>query len=429
MTTPPSHAHQQSANLPTLRDILARVHLRLTLFAVALAAISLMLSGVIVIRNYAQRNLSLIAHTVSYTVEPAVMFGDQQAIREGMVSVAGVGGVSRVEVTDPAGRILAEWDHPRTGFHSYFERISNRLIWPKPSIDKVSRGGSVIAEVHVYGNAEGIMRYALSGAIIALSCLGLTVVATRILARRLQQDVIAPLDHVAQVAHAVRSDRAFEKRVPSSGIAEIDRFGRDFNALLAELQGWHAGITSEHAELERRATHDALTGLGNRALFEHVLNEAIGESVRSGVSFAVLYLDVDQFKQINDRHGHESGDAALIAVGERLRASIRQVDAAFRVGGDEFAVVLAPFYNRSHVDAVIARIYKGLEHPFRLPSGLFTTSSMSIGVAVYPDDGVSPQDLLRRADAEMYLQKRQKRQASGIDEPGDDHDRQGVTNA
>jgi diguanylate cyclase len=392
--------------LPTLRQLLARVHLRLILFAVSLAAASMVVSGVIVIRNHAHRNLELIARTVGYSVEPAVVFDDRLAIREAMVPVVAVAGVGRVEVRSAAGAILADWDPPKPGFNTALARMADRVFWPRPTVHRIERDGATIAEVRVSGNSASILRYALSGAIIALSCIILTVFATRILARRLQRDLIDPLDHVAEVAHAVRRDRAFEKRVPSSGIAEIDRFGQDFNALLAELQGWHAGLTSENAELARRATLDGLTGLGNRALFEQGLGEAIAASQNGGEAFAVLFLDVDDFKATNDRHGHASGDAALIAVAERLRKAIRSVDRAFRLGGDEFAVLLAPFEERGHVDGVLARIRLAMEQPFRLPSGLFATSTLSVGVAVYPDDGLSPQDLLRRADAEMYKHKK-----------------------
>lgn len=407
---------RKAAPLPTLRHILGRVHLRLILFAVALAAVSLLFSGIMVIRGYAQRNLELIAHTVAYTVEPAVVFGDVHAIRQGVDSVVGDAGVDRVEVRDPAGKLLVRWNHPSAGLRNWAEQTANRVLWPKPSTVMATASGRPIAEVRVYGNSRGILSYAVSGAIIALACLAMTVVATRILARRLQQDVIAPLDHVAAVAHSVRSDRAFEKRVPSSGIAEIDQFSHDFNALLAELQGWHAGLTSENAELARRATHDPLTGLGNRVLFEQTLGDAIAASVRSGTSFAVLYLDADQFKQINDKHGHAAGDAALIALGERLRLCIRHVDHAFRLGGDEFAVVLAPFVDRRHVDGVLARIENVMSQPFRLPDGVESSTTLSVGVAVYPDDGISPQDLLRRADAEMYQQKliRRKNANKGV---------------
>jgi diguanylate cyclase (GGDEF)-like protein len=401
MTTP----DKVEAKLPTLRDLLARAHLRLILFAVALATASLVLSGVMVIRSYAQRNLDLVARTVAYTVEPAVVFEDKDAIREGIVSVAAARGVDRVEVRDRQGQLLSHWQNPHDGSLAVLSQSANAIVWPNPAVSQVRRGDEQIAEVRIYGDSEGILRYALSGTIIALACLALTVMATRILARRLQSEVVRPLEHVAEVAHAVRRDRAFEKRVPSSGIAEIDRFGRDFNALLAELQGWHAGMKTENAELARRATHDNLTGLGNRQLFDQHLAETIAQSQLSGTPFALLYLDVDQFKAINDSHGHDAGDTALIAVAERLRSAIRHIDQAFRLGGDEFAVVLAPFFNQAHVDGVVERIRLAMAQSYRLPNGLAVTSILSVGVAIYPEHADSAEALVKKADMAMYKDK------------------------
>lgn len=392
--------------LPTLRDLLARAHLRLILFTILLATLSLVLSGGLVIRNYAQRNLELVARSVAYTVEPAVLFEDRDAIRDGIVSVAAGRGIERVEVRDPKGQLLAEWQNDATGPLASLSRAANRLFWPQPAIDQIHRGEQHIAEVRIYGNSEGLLRYILAGTIIALSCLGLTVLATRVLARRLQNEVVRPLEHVAEVAHAVREDRAFERRIPASGIAEIDRFGQDFNALLAELQGWHAGLTSENRELAWRASHDGLTGLGNRQLFESVVGDAIAQAQRGGHSFAVLFFDVDRFKSINDSHGHESGDAALIAVADRLRGAIRQHDLAFRMGGDEFAVLLAPLSDQGNVDLVLERIRTEMDKPYRLPSGIIARSKLSVGVALFPDHGETIEDLLRKADAEMYRDKR-----------------------
>ena len=395
--------------LPSLRELLARVHLRLILFAVTLAAASLMVSGVLVIRNYAQQNLQLIAKTAAYTVEPAVVFEDRQAINDGMVSVAANGSVNAVEVRDPKGQVLASWRNPHGTMRGLIVDSVNRVIWPVPAVAQVKRGDTVLAEVRVYGNSGGILRYLAAAFTIALACVALTVFAARILARRLQRDVVDPLDHVAEVAHAVRRDRAFERRVPASGIAEIDHFGQDFNALLAELQGWHAGLTSENAELQRRATHDDLTGLGNRALFEQRLREAVDQAQSKAANVALLYLDVDHFKLVNDQHGHDSGDAALIAVGERLRSAIRTHDAAFRLGGDEFAVLLTHFSKAEHIDGVVNRIRLAMEHPFRMPSGLDTIATLSVGVAVFPADGASAEELLRSADSAMYREKKTRR--------------------
>lgn len=394
--------------LPTLRDLLARAHLRLILFAVLLATASLVLSGGLVIRTYAQRNLELVARTTAYTVEPAVVFEDREAIREGIISVAAGRGVERVEVRDAKGALLGEWTNPHSGALAALSRAGNGFFWPDPVISQVRRGDERLAEVRIWGNSEGLLRYGLAGFIIALSCLALTVLATRILARRLQSEVIAPLEHVAEVAHAVRQDRAFEKRVPSSGIAEIDQFGRDFNALLAELQGWHVGLTSENVELARRASHDQLTGLGNRALFDADLAQAVQTSLPKGETFALLYLDIDRFKAINDAHGHVAGDAALIAVAELLRSAIRGVDRAYRIGGDEFAILLAPFAPADQVDGIVTRIRTAMEQPYRMPDGHAVTSRLSVGVAFSGEAGETAEALLRRADAAMYADKQSR---------------------
>ncbi len=229
-----------SGRIITIRHLLARVHLRLILFAVLLAAASLTVSGGLVIRNYVQQNLDLLALTVAYTVEPAVMFDDRPAIVKGIASVAGGGGVQQVEVFNPAGQLLARWENPRARLPGWLRQAGERLLWHRPSVAPLNHSGSQIGEVRITGNSEGLVRFAVAGLIIASSTLMLTVIATRILASSLQSDVIGSLEHVAEVSHAVRTERSFDRRVQKAEIAEIQRFGQDFNALVSELQAWQA---------------------------------------------------------------------------------------------------------------------------------------------------------------------------------------------
>lgn len=397
----------------SLRDLLAKVHLRLIIFAVVLAAVGLTVSGVLVMRGYAQRNLFLVAHSVAYTIEPAIAFQDRQAISDGLRQVGGVPGVRAVDVVDPQGKVLGAWSDRGGTWPAWLIDAGNRLVWPEPIVAPVYHGDTLVARVRITGNSGDMLRYIFAALIIAFACIGVAVLATRILDRRLRSDVIEPLEYVAEVAHLVRSERAFEKRVPSSGIAEIDRFGQDFNALLAELQGWHDGLTSENAELQRRATHDSLTGLSNREYFELALVGAIAKSERTGTPFVLLFFDIDQFKAVNDEHGHTSGDAMLIAVGERMRGAIRDVDIAFRLGGDEFAVLLAPQPGRVHADIVVSRIRKAMIAPIRMPSGLWQIASLSVGMAIYPADGTSGEELVNHADQAMYSDKRARREGKG----------------
>jgi len=394
--------------LPTIRETLARVHLRLVLLAVLLSGVMLMLSGLFTIRDYFERNLALVARTVSYAVEPAIVFGDAEAMRDGIGSVAQLHDVRLVELRDAEGRLLGRWAPPG-GDAATGETLAERVLGIAPARQVIRQGDRTIGEVRVLGDTSVLLGYLLSGALISLCCLGLTILAMRLLARRMEEGVVAPLSDIASVAHQVRSQRAFDRRVGPSGIAEVDSFGRDFNALLAELEGWHDSLTAEKDKLAHDATHDPLTGLGNRALLERSLQAAVGDKVRPAQSFALLYLDADHFKQVNDRHGHQAGDTLLIGIADRLRSSIRLHDRAFRLGGDEFAVVLGPTVDHARLANVVGRIETAMAEPVDLPSGKAISPSLSIGAAIYPDDGASPQDLLRRADEQMYLNKLRKR--------------------
>ncbi|WP_294136851.1 diguanylate cyclase [Sphingobium sp.] len=391
--------------MPTLRQILARVHTRLILFAVLMAGVTLIAAGVLIMRDYAERNLALVARTASYTIEPALLFDDMAAAQDGIAMVANGQGVRLVEVRDNQGRLMTRWIRPDAGAMARLEATAGKLLWPSPVTEPVRHGRDVIARLTVHGDAGAIGRYLLSGVVIALACLGLTVIATQILARRLQKDVTGPLAQIADVAHAVRVERRFDMRVPSADIAEVDQLARDFNALLDELQQWHAGLLSENRQLEHQATRDPLTGLGNRAMFERQLAASVEAAEQTGQGFAIIYADVNRFKQVNDGHGHDAGDVMLIVIAARLRAALRTGDLAFRLGGDEFALILASDTTREVVEALAARIDTSMEQPIMLPSGQSIQSSLSLGWALYPQDSADPRDLLRHADAAMYAAK------------------------
>jgi diguanylate cyclase (GGDEF)-like protein/PAS domain S-box-containing protein len=152
------------------------------------------------------------------------------------------------------------------------------------------------------------------------------------------------------------------------------------------------------------ATHDGLTGLPARSLFLDRLQHEVARATRAGSSFAVLCLDVDRFKAVNDRLGHATGDAVLRVVADRLRQGTRGVDTVARLGGDEFAVILAGVATRADAEVVVRKLVASLNAP-AMCDGANLTASASIGVAMYPDDGRDQATLLRAADAAMYRAK------------------------
>jgi len=152
------------------------------------------------------------------------------------------------------------------------------------------------------------------------------------------------------------------------------------------------------------ATHDALTGLPNRALLADHLMLALAKYHRSKSMAALLFIDLDHFKEVNDTFGHDLGDKLLKQVSERLLSTVRNVDTVSRFGGDEFAILLLDVPNRASVEEVARKLLAALSKPFML-NGNSVSIGGSIGIALCPDDGIKSETLFKQADEAMYIVK------------------------
>ena len=158
--------------------------------------------------------------------------------------------------------------------------------------------------------------------------------------------------------------------------------------------------------IQRVAHHDSLTGLPNRLLFNDRLSQAISLAKRDSRQFALLYLDLDRFKQVNDSLGHTAGDELLHAVALRIRRQVRESDTVARVGGDEFTVILSDIARREEAKVVANKIIVAISAPFQLGSNKQSANiGTSIGIALYPVDGRDAEALVKAADAAMYSAK------------------------
>jgi len=168
-------------------------------------------------------------------------------------------------------------------------------------------------------------------------------------------------------------------------------------------------LTQHHTdelELARIANYDILTNLPNRRLLTDRMEQAIARTRRKDRLLAVCYLDLDEFKPVNDLHGHEAGDKVLVDAAARMSEAIRTEDTAARLGGDEFVLLLADIENPGECESVLARVMSSLAMPFVLAGNVSVTLSASIGVALFPDGGDTPDELMRNADQSMYAAKR-----------------------
>jgi diguanylate cyclase (GGDEF)-like protein/PAS domain S-box-containing protein len=167
-------------------------------------------------------------------------------------------------------------------------------------------------------------------------------------------------------------------------------------------------IARKHAErnLQFVASHDALTGLFNRSMFSQRLQQALAQAHRHDRRLAVLFIDLDGFKLVNDLLGHDAGDVLLTELGNRLRECMREGDTLGRMGGDEFVVLIEGYEEDNQLIDVARKVLETVDHPFLLRDGEHRVTA-SIGIAAYPQDGQDAADLLKNADIAMYRAKEQ----------------------
>ncbi|NUA30074.1 diguanylate cyclase domain-containing protein [Cupriavidus basilensis] len=390
---------------PTLYNTLRRIHLSVALIAVCTAGISLTALGLAALRVYADHNLHLVARSVAYTLEAPVVFRDQAAANEALVAIAATE-VAQARVYDKDNRLLAEWQRPAGERFPGLQRLASRVMALGPVEQEILHETQAVGTVRLTADTGNLLRFVLSGLLGLLACLLLTAVSAHYMSSRMLVHIIEPVRNLMRVAHAVRSERAFDQRTPPAHIAELNALGEDFNGLLDELETWQNQLQHENRSLAHRASHDSLTGLLNRAAFEDALHRAVRFASTSKGYAGVLYLDSDAFKEINDNFGHAAGDEVLSDIARRIRSCVREGDPVARLGGDEFAVLLTSLRKPADIVQVAEHILLRMKDPVQLSSGTSVGASLSIGLSVFPLHAQTAATLMHTADEAMYRAKR-----------------------
>jgi diguanylate cyclase (GGDEF)-like protein len=212
-----------------------------------------------------------------------------------------------------------------------------------------------------------------------------------------------PLHSLAYAATHLFAEHAMET-LPLKRTDEIGVLARCFDRLRREIKSQMDVLHGKQRELVHLATHDGLTGLPNRMLFMQKLEVAIEEATRRKERLAVLFVDLDCFKQINDQFGHSIGDKVLAAVAQRLKRVLCTADLAARLGGDEFIVLIEGPRSAEAAPGIAARIMGTLNEELSV-DGQSMTVGASIGISQFPDDSATAEELLLHADAAMYAAK------------------------
>ena len=253
---------------------------------------------------------------------------------------------------------------------------------------------------------------------VLMGVLSILIVLTLVWVARLRKRVqiqVAALQRAAQTAQAVRDlscamqnvskEERFDTEVSVQGSEDIAQLVVGFNSMVGELRAREHAKQKAEAKLQQMALIDELTGLPNRRLFFDRLTQGLALARRESYRLALLFLDLDGFKQVNDNLGHGVGDFLLCEVAKRLQERSRESDTVARIGGDEFSIILSHIQETDDANQVAEGLLDALRQPFHVDGHLIQISA-SIGISIFPDQGDEGGYLLQQADCAMYTAKK-----------------------
>lgn len=360
------------------------------------------------------------ASVASSTVSAALRFGGSQVIAESLYVFDSGPNPDSAAVYNRQGRLLGEFvarGEPK--FPSTLALVTGReigLLGAKPiqlalgdeqkSGAPVTLGTLVVNPNQRSLNATFLRALTLLGLVLAIAAMLGTWVA-----RLLSQALLRPVSDLTAWAEAVSKSPNLHTAAPRVGGLEVSRLTASFESLIAQLAEQNRELKRKQYELKTHNEHletmafsDALTGLPNRALFESTLNAEIAAAALSDTPLTVIVVDIDNLKQINDKHGRTQGDAAVRATAARIRRALHSSDFLARLAGAEFVVISANVGNA--VDAVQLAERLAVWLGISVPDDEWTQPSRaSIGVTVFPHHGSDANSLMHAADQAMYRAK------------------------
>jgi diguanylate cyclase (GGDEF)-like protein len=219
-----------------------------------------------------------------------------------------------------------------------------------------------------------------------------------------RESILQPISQLDAITSEIINTKNMLHDIPSFNDDEIGDLAKNFKHMINELNTYHAQLNKQKNVLSFQATHDALTDLPNRLLFNDRLNQSIYKAKRQHEKFALLFIDLDQFKEVNDTFGHGYGDKLLQKVAKRLHSVIREEDTLARLGGDEFTIIMSNFHGDFSPSILAQKILDILQLPIIMNEDQ-SHISCSIGISIYPDDATEASELIKHADIAMYRSK------------------------
>ena len=420
---------------------------KLTLLIVTISTVSLLLASVAFItsdrintQQTVSNNLDTMAEIIAANSSAALLFRDAMAAQETLGFLRAQEHIQAAAIYSKDDTVFASYRKPgiTVALPDSGIQPENVLFWGDyvELFTHIKYEGEHIGMVYLRSNMKAVHERLIWFLGIVAAVLLVSLLVTFVLSTRLQHIITDPLLRLSAIARQIRTDKNYSLRVTGQGNDELGNLITDFNAMLDEIQSRDNELMEHRTMLEERvsqrtseleianarlatskeqaesvakrmeyhAHHDALTGLPNRTLLNDRITAELAHARRQHGMAALLFLDLDRFKVINDSLGHAVGDQLLRVIARRLGNCVREEDMVARLGGDEFMVLLPRISSSSDAGRIARKIIDSLLDPISC-NGHELHITTSVGISIYPYDGTDSETLIKHADISMYRAK------------------------
>jgi diguanylate cyclase len=392
-------------NTDAISQQIARVLTIGATLVVVLCMLIVLAVSIYIGRESTRERAQATARVLATSAEYALSFRDARRGNEMLEVFRDVPDVIAIRILLQNQQALATLDNKRdaTVAASSWTQLLRSLFEATSSVPVMS-AAEPLGYIEVTASETSAVRMGATLILVSIALVLLFASLGRPVARVLGNRLSRPLAALSSAIREVRRTRDYKLRMPSSELKEVQRLSEDFNALLGVIQSQSGELREFNQKLSKLAFYDNLTGAANRALVLDRLNQLLASRSDEVAAFALLAIDLDGFKQLNDRLGHDRGDKFLQAMTEKCMAEMRPSDTFARMGGDEFLVVLRGVREFEEVLPVARRLLNAVHETNTTAAGE-PKCTASIGIAIYPTDARRIDDLMKFADRAMYAAK------------------------
>lgn len=364
------------------------------------------------LRNELVQDIQVLSRDIADSCAAAIIFDDSDGAARVLDSLAAKPNILGARLVNNEQKVLARFCQNLDGSVQKVDldlgsSIHQGHIFSADHLDvvePVTHQGEVLGRLFLRADLGKIKQALYRNSMIGVVGFVLYSLIAFLLANFLQRYISQPVDALAQSMEKVARTKDYSQRLQKNSDDELGKLFDGFNTMLAEIEKREHSLEKNEAHLDYLAHHDTLTKLANRLLLTVRLEQSLARSKRTKTRLAVLFIDLDRFKNINDSFGHNYGDQVLCLIAERLKTTIRDADTVARIGGDEFVIIIEQVRKPDDLSRFVQRLLRDLSAPVEIAGNSLHVTA-TIGISLFPENGEDAEGLLKAADLAMYQSK------------------------